>query len=361
MNAVAAVSFVAAVSAAGAVVYLYLRHAILTVLVLCLPVLSTVFWTMYPDAAIRDLIFAAAAFGAAFLFFVAERMSRAVCDGLAPRMAMGAAVKSVALAAGLALSALLAPTLAIGGIQGLRALEPALPCLILEGSWIGVALCLAVFSPYTEEFVAAANRAREARQTLAMRLRVLSETRWALSIAGTALVLAAIGVFRLRDVRLVAHAALGAGVAGISIVVAAMTLLRDWRLVAGTGLSLGLAGLWLMAFAKTGLAVYGLSSALVALPMLILGRRWSNTLRGGSGPAEALVQILMHDAPGVIGCALFVFMLGLGWNAAAMQSVALPLAGAWIALGLFVFIAVGAGLHALLPRYRSVEEVFGKK
>lgn len=361
MNAAEAAWFFASLLAAGAVLYWHLRHVLLTVLAVSVPALPTAFWAMNRDPAVRDFIFAAAAFGATAMFLIVQRMARAVCDGRKPHRAMATALGTVALAVAAALSAMLVPALAIGGIEGLRALGPASACLIVEATWIGVAPWLAVVFPFSEDFIASANRAREIRRNIASRLGVLCETRWALSIAGVALILATIALFRVRDTQTVAHMQLY-GLAAVSLVFAAGAVLwRDWRLAFALALSLGLAGLWLAGFSASALPVFALSLALAALPILVFGRCWAGEMRTGSRPAEALARAIVLEGPALIACALFVLLLGLGWSQAGMHSALLALAGAWIALGLVAFAAFGAGLHALAPRYRSVEEVFGKK
>jgi len=358
----AAAFFVAAALAAGPVLYLYLRHALLTVLTLSVPLLGGIFWSLNADGAVAEFIFAAAAFGTVLFFLVAERMARAVCAGTAPRKAVADAVKTVVPAGALAVAAPLLPALAIGRVAGLRALAPASVAVILELAWLGAALWMAAVVPYTEDFIAAANRAREARQGAAAWFAPLAESRWALAVAGIAAMLATIALLRLRSLPAPHHGRVFGAAAAIVLFAAALGWMRDWRLAVAAVLSLAVCGLWLAGFAgEFRWPVLALALAAVLVPLAVFGRCWSGEIRAGAEPAESLQPVFVGEAPPVAMCAALILVLGLGWSRAGSHSLLLPLAGAWIALGLFAFAAFAIALHALLPRYRSVEDVFGKR
>jgi hypothetical protein len=204
---------------------------------------------------------------------------------------------------------------------------------------------------FDEATIARANRAREALERLAARLDFLEQPRWALSLSGIALVLLALilldpAATRLWTVRPFADSGTAAAVFAIGWV-----WLRTWRIALATAASAALAAtLAAWAFAHVGTLapwthVAAGMGAIAALAFVL-----------AAGLAESGVSAALNVRIGTVLCA------ALAWLIAAVTepfAAALALAAALTCVLLLPAFLVALG--TVLPRYRSVEDVFGRK
>lgn len=220
---------------------------------------------------------------------------------------------------------------------------------------------------FDERMIARANRAQEDIERLTMPLEFLAAPRWALSVSGSAMVVAALVFFdrvRVPD-GLTGFAVLESwnfqavtfyGTV-LAVLVIAWRWLRGWRgAVACTVAAVFAAtlGAWLSLHA-------GLVPGLDA-PLRDGIRVW-DLVTAGTAIIAGQMLVLAAGIGGVttIPRAGSVLCIGLAWliSCAATPGVLLPIAGTAAALVLLPCFQVA--LDTLLPRYRSVEEVFGRK
>lgn len=368
----------AALTAAGAVVYFQLRHAWLAALTVAGPVpgLAAGWWTasQWTSAGIE---FAPVAYviGLVLAQTIALRIERGVCDGIEARSAVRRACGGVARAAGpaLAVSLLSIAVFALDARTSARCGAAEFLVLAVSAS-VFAATPLAILLPYTENFVARANRQRELLERLSDAMSGVTQTRWAFSVSGIALVFAALAGFGMRGLRvdpeyfraiLIVLAAAASLVSAASLVVA-----RDWRLAVAMLLTQGLvAALALWAVARGGHVLsadmtirFAVVLSAVTIPAMLVAFVAGQGLRARDDVAAALAHALRQNWSGggfaALAAALLLFaailpLQGPAWPVvmAAASLVATPL----------VFPAFATALHALLPRYRTVEEVFGRK
>ena len=87
---------------------------------------------------------------------------------------------------------------------------------------------------------------------------------------------------------------------------------------------------------------------------------WSRLLRQGDELLAALAQAFQREGPPVVFVGLFLTAVWAGHAALGLWAPLDFTAILAIFLGLAVFPALAVAIHTLLPRYRSVDDVFGK-
>ena len=228
------------------------------------------------------------------------------------------------------------------------------------------------FLHFDDEFVATANRVRERRQRLFEKIAMIAVPRWGMGIAGIALIFVALAWFGAEPafsfVRFANAPVLLAVSLGLTFALA-MWVCSGWREALGATVVAGLAGLIaLWAFATIGkmepTAPVGVAE-LISLASLLAffgARRAAAYRRLGDDSAIARLRAV-EDLGGPL---LFAVMGGIGAllpfiavhpdNAA--YAVALAFAGAG-ALGFAPALATACEM--LVPRRRSVEELYGRR
>ena len=219
-----------------------------------------------------------------------------------------------------------------------------------------------------ESFVARANRVRERRRRILERLAFLATPRWALSFTGIALVFLALGWFGAEPLMRTGGAALLLRLASVGVVIAgAGVFARGWR----EGLAVGLIGavvcflsLWATAVgARDVVAPVGvLLATSVALFLALHAGRRALRYSARETPLEAWRRTIEDTA----GSQVFA---GAGALSALLPAVAVwpgyaPLAIALFAAGFSGTVLAPAAVTALvslLPRRRSVEDLYGSR
>jgi hypothetical protein len=361
-----------------AIAQFYLRHAGLTALtfVAPLPVAAVGYWLglqfeieLAPVCAMYACLFVIICVLLAF-----GRIARGVCDGLSPHDAVITALIGVVTPIGTTVAAFAFSVLAVVAFSPM--LKTGLAAIVL----ILVAFALTLFAgwlaqwlSYSEKFIADANAARERRERLGEMLSRTVETRWALSISGMTIILATVAAFGVQALRVQAWGfGIGIRVAVVALVTFVLLVLaaRNWRLALAQFLTLVfevVLGLW--AFARDLLPMIGddamlmeLSVTISATSLALLASAASRQLREGYLVETALSRALQQDGPGValacIAATVPWLIVTLSGGAASFQLVA---AFASIPGTLLVFPAVARAIYTLFPRYRSVEDVFGRR
>ena len=171
------------------------------------------------------------------------------------------------------------------------------------------------------------------------------------------------------------HAPLGlpavikAGVLAVLLTASFTAITRNWRLtLAATSASLIAAALIMWSFARMNPQSRGyfdlwpvLVPDLVAMSVLML--RMSTHIGDGQAPVSAVAITLRQQGPPTAAAFLVLAAIATG------ESVLLGYGGladfmpvlAGLAAALLFFPAFSNTLYSLLPRYRSVDEVFGKR
>jgi hypothetical protein len=283
-----------------------------------------------------------------------------------------------------ALSGLLAPAgiaVAAGAVLVLGWLFRESPMLGLGGAG---ELAMAVFStsaivafgacilPFGEGFFVIANRARERRENLLRLATRVLEPRWAMSLSGIVLVFATLGGFGVLPVlarsTLLDQPALWGGSA-LLLFLAAFGTGRDWR--EALAATLALAVLALLSLVLWGKAMRHLTetsfieiavAAATAL-FLMLAQIFRSRAYRRSGDAAPVARLrALEDlglAPwfGAIGAAAATIPWIVLHGSIATLSVMFLSAAA---IALLAMPALASALESLVPRRRSVEELYGR-
>lgn len=225
---------------------------------------------------------------------------------------------------------------------------------------------------FGESFHTAANRVRESRERLLRMATGIVESRWALSIAGIALVLSALGWFGAEP--FVAH---GAWIARPAIWAAsalgaflfAYAVARDWREALAATLALAtwtLLALWLWGaaagrFSHAALVEYATASAAAFLPMLtVMGGGWRFRLSGDEH-ATARVRALEDAGASAYFAVAAAVAAMLPWmvlhGSVALLAVTFLLGGG---AAIVVRPAIATALEWFVSRRRSVNALYGR-
>jgi len=237
----------------------------------------------------------------------------------------------------------------------------------LVGTTFGASLL-----PFGESFHTAANRLRESRERLLRPLTAIVEGRWALSVAGIALVLAVLGWFGAAP--FLTHGALVSKPAiwGASALVAfllAFAVARDWREALAATLALAtftLLALWLWGatagrFSQAALIEYAAVSAAAYLPMLVImggSRRFQ-----ASGDVHAVARLRILEEIGAVpyfavAAAVLAVLLWMILHGSVGVLAVMFLLGGGAAI--VVQPAIATALEWFIPRRRSVNQLYGR-
>jgi hypothetical protein len=225
---------------------------------------------------------------------------------------------------------------------------------------------------FDEAFVAVANRVRERRQRLLEKIAMVAIPRWGMSIAGIAMIFVALAWFGGEPAFSLVHFANAPALFGVSLVLTfalAVPTCGGWREGFATTIVTGLAGLVaLWAFAAIGemaptSPVGVLEIVSLTLFLVFYGARHAAAYRRlGDDPAIARLRAVED-----LGGMQFFAILG-GIGALLPVVVVHPAYAAYLAA--LVFAGVGAlgfapalatACEVLVPRRRSVEEMYGRR
>ncbi len=226
--------------------------------------------------------------------------------------------------------------------------------------------------PYGETFFVRANRARERRETVLRTLTQVVEPRWGMAVSGAVLVLATLGWFGAAQ--LLAHSAPAAqpalwAASALLIFLLAFAAGCDWRDALAATLALGalaLLGLYLWGRAVGHLTAVSLIeiavAATTALCLMLLAIVRSRRYRR-SGDIAAVARLRALEDMGLAPWfgASMAAAAALPWvivhGSIAMLALLFPLAAA---AALIAMPALATALETLLPRRRSLNDLYGR-
>ena len=369
-----AVLFAGVFSGWVAIVQFYLRHVGLTVLtfVAPLPLVIVGYWL---GARFEGGLTAACAictyeFAVVCFLLLFGRTARDVCDGLSPRDATSKALINLVRPLGMTGAAVALSILVLAGNTFLAGLA-VVGSMLVAFAWVIAAAWSAQRFAYSEKFIADANGARERRERQIEKFSRIVETRWAFSVSGMAIILATIAAFSALTLR-VQETGLSIRVVGIALLAFTLFTLgdRNWRLAMAQFLTLAFEvgmGLWAVAqgappISGDDLTFMGLTIMISAMPLAVLASVASGYLREGERVDTALSRALQLDGPGAaLACALsMVLWLAVTLIAGTAQFQTGVALGSLPAT-LLIFPALTTAIYTVLPRYRSFDEVFGKR
>jgi len=355
----------------AALAYALLRHVYVAALTAAAPVGVAGVFFVFPIALQGSSLVLGVYLAPICAILIYDCALRSICAGAPARTAVASALGDVLSAVG--------PILAVYALMSFAFLptwEPGAPrfghaLTIFYGFTVALALgTVAIWLPYPEDYIARANAARERHERLFARPAGLSETRWSLSVSGIGLVLATIAVFGIVEV----HAEYGwredaVFVASAILVAAAFAAItRNWRLTLAATLAALLAALlvsWTQVRAELDSIVplsLWFDLVLEFAAMSVFVQRMSRRVNRDHDPPTAIAVTLRELGPATLA-AFLVLALVATVDVVRLGPVALShftpvIAG--LAAALLFFPAFGNALYRLLPRYRSVDEVFGK-
>lgn len=352
--------------------YALLRHVYLAALTIAAPLCVLAASFVLPHAWRGLDMTVAVLFAPVCTLLINDRVSRSVCMGMPAREAVALALKEIAAAAGPILTAYVLALFVLD--PGWMAWTSRASDAVTAVAAFAVSLALgtvAMWLPYSEDFIARANAARERRERLFEHMSGLSETRWSFSVSGIAMVLAAVALFGIRGLHVPVYWRGATGFAGSAVLLAVVfaAIARNWRLALAAILAVMLVALltsWMLARIDSRFVIplelwLLVVPALVPMSLFIL--RMSRHLTRDENPPLAVARTLGEQGP-----ATFVAFLALTAAAtvdALRSGLVMPVlfmpAFAGLAAALLFFPAFGNTLYWLLPRYRSVDEVFGKR
>lgn len=347
-----------AVLAAG-VGFWQTRHAGLAILTALTP-LPGLLWAapLCGGSGFGVVPFIAYGFGFALAALYAQRVLGRLLRGAGGEPPWRAAAVALGLMAVFAVLWFAKTTQADGALQAVAdTLAASVSVLLL--------LPLAVtYLDFDETYVAQANRVREKRSLLFEKAGNAAIPRWGFSLTGIALVFLALGWFGseplLRE---------GWWRYGVTLILAPAvlgTVCGGWReglaLTLVAAVSCVVALWWARYDMRLPFAAAGaLQAAMLAVFIGLTGARSMRRWRNAGDVPEMVRRRVLEDASGAVFAALGTgaVLLPALWHAGAVPLVlAVPAAGL---CGALLFPAVVTAAETLIPRRRSVEEVFGKK
>ena len=358
-----AARWLASVALAAGVSFLHLRHLRGAVAVALSPLAGLLVAAALPHAFVSPSQVLVAAYALAVV--AANLMADAfTAEIMADGNALTASVRAFLRVARPALLAVVAAVLILIARGGNRLALPDVPgdaiaavCAMLS-TLILLPLALSLIG-VDELYVAGANRRREARILLAYRVSMVAVPRWGLSLSGVALVFGVLAYFDAGS----------AGVSGLELAGLSLLILLisyavafAWRDALGALLAIAVAALFdvasvsrVSAAAGTGgLAVLFAGGILATLAVQDSIRRLAEP---GEERAIARLRAVEELAGPVTYAALAAIAAVLPWLNDGFLAAPIPLAAG--ALSALVFApALGTALDAIVPRRRSVEELY---
>jgi hypothetical protein len=216
------------------------------------------------------------------------------------------------------------------------------------------------FMSLDESVIARINRAREWRMRAAFPLTLSTMPRWGLSVSGAGLVLCVMSYFGAE--RLVARDGWVVLATVLASLLASLTLVRDWRMALGLGFSLtvtALMGLWasVLGYARSSFDAIGFYEALAIGFALMIGVAQRDV--SSQGAPIGLVHGLEERAAVVLSATASVLIALLLTGRLDLVTATVVVAGALCSL--LLVTAVASALETVVPRGRSVAELYGRK
>ncbi|HVU21314.1 MAG TPA: hypothetical protein VHE09_11335 [Rhizomicrobium sp.] len=363
-----ALAFAACVGVPCVIFYLYIRHWLFAGLALWPPAAALA--VVVACGGTFDTAANAALLGTFCALTLADESMRQVSAGATPRGIVLGAVRFVASSAGPVIAGYMIFLLASAALFGdgrKAAVTAALVTASVVAAFAGGILC--AFFPFSEQSIAAANAAREWRERMFDRFFPEMQTRWAFSITGIAVILGAVAAFGIRDTHAywTGHPNFCLAIFLLSALIGFAALARAWRMTAALVLTVSFDTalvLWSVSRLERYPDLYAASAmlALSSVPLAVLAVRARRQSREGD-EVSASLGASVRDC-GAVACALAI-MTGLpglfSTIASGVLSPALVFAVAMLFAALLLFPALTIVIHALVPRYRTVDEVFGRR
>jgi hypothetical protein len=235
----------------------------------------------------------------------------------------------------------------------------------LAGTSVSVLLLLPLLVPFLkfdEEFVAAANRTRERRGRIFEWLGGAAIPRWGLSFTGIALVFFALGWFGADTMLRPGWWHYAVTIVMVCGVLGAFA--GGWREGTGLGLVLALVcvvALWWRSYARIPFGTVTVLQMVTLAGLLeVSAARRLQVWRAGGDPPETVRRRALENSGGAVFAAM-------GAAAAALPSLVHPGAPVMVLsllaaglCGALLFPAILTAFETLVPRRRSVEDVFAK-
>jgi hypothetical protein len=359
----------ACVGVSCAVFYIQLRHWIFALPALVPPI------AVFSSAALlrqnaMDQALIAALFGTLCALSLGDQMIRGVSAGLVRRELASKASRFVMFAAGPVFTAYLLSLCADALILDdwhTCATIALLFAVSFAVAFAGLWFC--AFVPFSEQFVARANAARERRARMLEHFFPTIQPRWAFSMAGISVVLGAIAVFGIRDahVHWIARIAYCFPLGLFFALMGFGVIAREWRMTAALILATLFSGTLLFwAFMRRDpypdLFSMGAMLALSSVPLNVIAARARQYMREGDDTASALAAAIRCEGATAVALGAILGLTGLLATATyAALSPALVFALSSMFAALLLFPALTITIYTLFPRYRTVDEVFGRR
>jgi len=344
---------------AGVVALLQTRHLALAILMAMAP-LPGLAWAapLAGDASYGAVPFLAYGFGFAVAAFAADDIVLRVLEDAPSRLPLRA------VAAALAAAWFWRSRLSAIAIQAVA------DTLLATLSVLIVVPLGAYFLPFDESFIARANRAREWRERTLEALAAVATPRWGLSFGGIALIVLALAWFGAQPA-FASISVYGIPVLSVAATVAAAAVFL-FALAAGAGwrgslaasvvcVSAGLMALWGCAVTRSvppwALAAVIELVVLAAFAIFCAAARAGGEREDDSAGPRAVEETGAPQFFAMLGAAAALAPSLIHQKNYAVYEIALLLAG----IGALILApALAAAIDALLPRRRSVEELYGR-
>lgn len=378
-----AVLFAGVFSVWAAILYFQLRHAGLTALVLSAPLpFLIVACAVWHPIDVSTEIFAqefglyAYVLGLVIAQTIAVGMTRGICDGVTGSIAKLRAIRDGLKVAGPVAGGLglwmLFSELRPFGLENPDSLASA---IVLFAVYIGptIVMQLARWLPYSEQFIARANQAREARERAFDHFQFIMEPRWAFSIAGVGFIFFALSALGMRALQFDDWPRLPERLAALVVFVLFLEIAvtRNWRLGLALTLTLsllGAIGLWIFARGvyhvqpRTLLELEFMLAA-ISVPLGKVAAAVIGHLRAGDDITLAIARGYQDECANAVLSAVIIaipwVISGLINNGMTRLELAISIASLFAVP--LIFPAFAGAIYVVFPRYRTVDEVFGKR
>jgi len=351
-----------------AIFYAYLRHWVFAVLALSPPLSVLAVAALIGPDGLGSAI-AASLFGTICALLLGDLIARGICAGRSRSEIAFDASQLVLFAVGTLFAAYLLSLWADGFIL---AREGASIYTMLFGAGFSSALVgawLCSLFPFSEQFIARANSTREWRERTLEHFLPVMHPRWAFSVSGIAIIIGAIAAFGIRDanVRWIAPVAICFPIGAFFALAGFAIVTQQWRMTAAPTLATLFSGT-LLVWSYLRLTSFPdpltVSSMLMisSAPLSVMVVRTLDCVREGDDVAVSLSIAVCEYGAVVIVLGFLAMLRGIHLFALyGMYSGAFAFAIASIFATLLLFPALTIAIYTILPRYRTVDEVFGKR